>query len=236
MKIIDQSYEILSIPDNPLSLMEIAGRNCWKSEDKIGCSTYNTDCHRYDVEEPCDFTMCREHSSHKFVKMLRDKKHDAMLEFGDIAVRLITNRGVLAEITRHRIGISFSVESTRYVRYDGGMEFIRPVWCKSSCEDFNSGKVLPDDEDQWLMAMEIAEAKYQDLLKGGWRPEQAREVLPNSLKTEIILKANYREFRHLLKLRCSKKAHPQIRNLLLPLLKELKEKIPVIFDDIYPEE
>jgi thymidylate synthase (FAD) len=69
-------------------------------------------------------------------------------------------------------------------------------------------------------------------LSGDWRPEQAREVLPNSLKTEIVVKANIREWRHCLTLRTSKKAHPQIRSLLTPLLKELQQKIPILFDDI----
>ncbi len=71
------------------------------------------------------------------------------------------------------------------------------------------------------------------MLKEGWRPEQAREVLPNSLKTEIVVKANFREWRHIFKLRCSNKAHPQMRALMLPLLSELKTKIPVLFEDIH---
>ena len=81
--------------------------------------------------------------------------------------------------------------------------------------------------------MEYAEKIYMKLIKEGAKPEQARSVLPNSLKTEIVMTANLRELKWILKLRCSKPAHPQIRELMLPLLKELHEKIPVVFDEEY---
>jgi len=104
------------------------------------------------------------------------------------------------------------------------MEFIKPAWWEDS---------TPAQQNAWLISMGESEIKYQALLKSGWRPEQCREVLPNSLKTEIVMKANIREWRHIFQLRCSKKAHPQIRALMLPLLAELKEKVPVVFDDMY---
>jgi thymidylate synthase (FAD) len=228
MRIIDQSYAILSIPDNPLQLIEQSGRVCYKSENKIGCTESHNDsdiCSDALIDSgKCINTHCNTHSSHKFVRMLRDRKHDAMLEFGDLTVKFITNRGVLAELSRHRL-VSLAVESTRYVNYKGGMEFILPVWFKDQ-ENFSGV------EKQWLSSMVKAEECYSGLLDLGWRPEQAREVLPNSLKTEIVAKANYREWRHILKLRTSTKSHPQMRNLMLPLLAELKTKIPVVFDDI----
>jgi len=168
-------------------------------------------------------TGCEYHSSQKFTKMLLDRGHHAMIEFGDIIVRFITNRGVTHELVRHRL-CSFAQESTRYVRYDGNMEFIKPAWWEDS---------TPAQQNAWLISMGESEIKYQALLKSGWRPEQCREVLPNSLKTEIVMKANIREWRHIFQLRCSKKAHPQIRALMLPLLAELKEKVPVVFDDMY---
>jgi len=199
MKIIEQSYAILSISENPLELIEQAGRICYKSEDKITSD-----------------------SAEKFVKMLRDKGHHAMLEFGDITVKFITNRGVTHELVRHRLS-SFAQESTRYVRYDWDMEFIRPVWWD------NWGSL---SKSEWTACCRHSEVSYAALLKIGSRPEQAREVLPNSLKTEIVVKANIREWRHILKLRTSKKAHPQIRGLMLPLLAELQERVPVVFDDI----
>jgi thymidylate synthase (FAD) len=156
--------------------------------------------------------------------MLIDQGHHAMLEFGDIIVRFITNRGVTHELVRHRL-CSFAQESTRYVRYDGRMEFIRPVW-------FDDLSEFDRNIETWKSAMLSAENHYRYLLEGGWRPEQAREVLPNSLKTEIVVKANIREWRHIFQLRTSRKAHPQMRALMIPLLTELREKIPVVFDDI----
>jgi len=199
MKVIEQSYQILSIAYNTLYQIERAGRTCYKSEEKIS-----------------------EGSEIHFAKMLRDSGHHAMLEFGDIAVRFITNRGVTHELVRHRL-CSFAQESTRYVKYDGQMEFILPVWWNEV-----------DEESQaiWMEAMKESEQNYRILRRKGWRPEQAREVLPNSLKTEIVVKANTREWRHIFQLRCSSKAHPQMRALMRPLHRDIKGVIPIIYDDI----
>lgn len=199
MRIVEQYYEILSIPDSHLAILETAGRICYKSEDKITPT-----------------------SARKFVAMLINKEHHAMIEFGDIIVKFITNRGVTHELVRHRV-CSFAQESTRYVKYNNQMEFIRPVWWY----EWDSNK-----RSLWTEQMKSIEETYQKLLKAGAQPQQAREVLPNSLKTEIVVKANFREWRHILNLRCSKAAHPQMRELMLSLLHELKIKLPVIFDDI----
>ena len=131
----------------------MAGRTCYKSEDKI-----------------------TDDSAEKFVDMLTRRGHHAMIEFGDIIAKFVTNRGVTHEIVRHRM-CSFAQESTRYVKYDGKMQFIRPVWY------YEADKYT---QTIWRKAMIEAEFNYQTLLKNGWRPEQAREVLPNSLKTEIV--------------------------------------------------
>ncbi len=214
MKIIHQSHEIISLPENLLEMLEKAGRTCYKSEDKITAE-----------------------SASKFTKMLLTHKHHAMIEFGDIIVRFITNRGVTHELVRHRL-CSFAQESTRYVKYDGNMEFIKPVWCSDSIIGdwsdpcFIDYPALTTIEQIFIKALLESETNYQALLRNGWRPEQAREVLPNSLKTEIIIKANIREWRHIFSLRCSKAAHPQMRALMLPLLKECQEKLPIVFDDI----
>ena len=199
MKIIDQVYEIISLPEDLLLTIEAAGRTCYKSEDKITPD-----------------------SAAGFVTRMRDRGHHAMIEFGDIIVRFVTNRGVTHELVRHRL-FSFAQESTRYVRYDGKMEFIRPCWWEDS---------TPAQQQTWESAMQDAERYYLALLKSGWRPEQAREVLPNALKTEIVVKGNIREWRHMFALRCSKKAHPQIRALMIPLLSELSERLPVVFEDL----
>ena len=199
MRIIDQGYELISLPEDLLQTIEAAGRTCYKSEDKITSD-----------------------SAAGFVARMRDRGHHAMIEFGDIIVRFVTNRGVTHELVRHRL-FSFAQESTRYVRYDGKMEFIRPCWWEES---------TPAQQQTWESAMKDAETCYLELLKSGWRPEQAREVLPNSLKTEIVVKGNIREWRHMFALRCSKKAHPQIRALMMPLLSELSERLPVVFEDL----
>lgn len=203
MKIINQSHEIQAIYGG-LESIETAGRTCYQSQDKITKT-----------------------SSEKFTKMLRDKGHHAMLEFGEIIVKFITNRGVTHELVRHR-HCSFAQESTRYVKYSDNMEFILPVWLEKMTKD----KKVREAKHIWYLSMIKAEEDYKQLLDLGQTPQQAREVLPNSLKTEIIVKANFREWRHILTLRTSKASHPQMRALMLPLLKELQEKIPILFDDI----
>ncbi|MBP1713240.1 MAG: thymidylate synthase, flavin-dependent [Deltaproteobacteria bacterium] len=137
------------------------------------------------------------------------------------------DRGISHELVRHRLA-SFSQESTRYANYSKdkfGKEItvIRPYfWDRSS-----------DLYSVWRQAMEQAEEKYLHLIGLGARPEEARTVLPNSLKTELIMTCNLREWRHIFDLRCSRAAHPQMRELLFPLLDELHERIPVVFDDLY---
>lgn len=209
MKIIEQSHKILSYTG--IDQIELAGRTCYQSVSK---------------GEP-----------EKFVRMLRDKGHHAMIEFGDITVRFITNRSVTHELVRHRM-CSFAQESTRYVKYDGDMEFIRPVWCSgkvignySNKQDFPVG--LAASECYFLRYLLESELIYKYLRMEGCKAQQAREALVNSLKAEIVVKANIREWRHIFNLRTSKAAHPQIRALMLPLLKKLKTKIPVVFDDIF---
>jgi len=213
MKIIKQSHEILSLPDQGLQLLERAGRTCYKSEDKI-----------------------TQDSAERFVEMLVRRGHHAMIEFGDIMVKFVTNRGVTHELVRHR-HCSFAQESTRYVKYDGQMEFIKPVWCKDHLLGTWSEQapVAPDRslaEQLWFSAMERAETDYKTLLQNGWKAQQAREILPNSLKTEIVMKANIREWRHVFALRCAKASHPQMVELMRPLLKEVQKKVPVVFDDL----
>lgn len=198
MQVIQQSWSWVFKPSNCLEIIENAGRTCYKSEDKIDAG-----------------------SSEKFARMLLRHGHGSVIEHGVASVRFITNRGVTHELVRHRIA-SFSQESTRYVRYDGQMEFIQPVWWASWSET---------EKKAWENAMQAAEKTYQLLLRSGSRPEQAREVLPNSLKTEIVMTANLREWIHVFNLRCSKASHPQIRALMLACKQGFREAIPVFFDD-----
>jgi len=161
-------------------------------------------------------------SANKFVKMILDVGHESVIEHVYMSIRFITNRGVTHELVRHRL-CSFSQESTRYVTYTGNMEFIKPVWWKDATKE---------QKDIFIEACNYAENYYLQLLNLGWKAQQAREVLPNALKTEIVVTANVREWRHIFKLRCSKAAHPQIRELMIDCLKSCQKDIPIIFDNI----
>lgn len=110
---------------------------------------------------------------------------------------------------------------------------------------YKDGKLFNDtvvDENQnewsfdtWIKSLSNSELSYNTLISNGWTPQQARSVLPNALKTEIVTTANLREWRHILNMRAvgiAGKPHPQMLELMIPLLKELQEKIPVIFDDL----
>lgn len=218
MEVIEQSWEWLVKPVLPLELIELAGRTCYKSEEKI---TPN--------------------SSERFVKRLLDSGHHSVIEHPVASVKFITDRGVTHELVRHRL-CSFSQESTRYCDYGGDhIKFIRPVWstyCPTGIitRDTLSGLLMEDSSARWAEAMLESEEKYKELLElNSWRPEQARSVLPNSLKTEIIVTANLREWRHIFTLRCSKAAHPQIRDLMISCLRGFQEEIPVLFDNIVTE-
>ncbi len=245
MQIIDQSWEWIQKPVNPLQTIELAGRTCYKSEALIGCTNKDAldpkiefDCSGYE-DKPCKTTECDYHSSHKFLKMIISRGHETVIEHVNASLRIITNRGVTHELVRHRLA-SFSQESTRYVNYKGGMEFIKPVWINEdideSGENFNPNIDESLEESvaisSWIDSMQKSEAAYIRLINNGWRPEQAREVLPNSLKTEIVVTANLREWRHIFNMRCQKAAHPQIRAIFRDILLAFTQEFPIIFDDI----
>ena len=221
MKKLNESYEILTkiseCAKEELQMIEKIGRVCYKSEDLI-------------IEDG--------ESAKKFVAMLIKNGHEAMLEHSNLSVKFIVDRGISHELVRHRIA-SFAQESTRYCNYAKDK-------FGSECNfmDINPGikldnkmKSMETSEialvlEEWEKAMEDAERHYMTMLELGATPQIARSVLPNSTKTEIIVSANYREWRNFFKLRIPRTAHPQMRQVTIPLLKELKEKIPVIFDDI----
>ena len=192
------------------SYIEKIGRVCYKSENKI----------TEDGE-----------SAKKFVKMLIDKGHEAMIEHSSLSVKFTVDRGVSHELVRHRIA-SFAQESTRYCNYskdkfDNGITFIKPFFFKEGTTEY----------EEWENAMDNAEQSYLFLINEcGATPQEARSVLPNSTKTEITITANYREWRNFFKLRTAKAAYPQMQEITRPLLKELKTRLPIIFDDIEMEE
>ena len=166
-------------------------------------------------------------SAEKFIRSIIQRGHESVLEHVSLSVLFITDRGVTHELVRHRL-CAYTQESTRYCNYSKkGMTFIRPVfWGKGSPE-----------YAVWQDSMERCEFSYNVLLNDSYNrtPQEARSVLPNSLKTEIVCTANIREWRHIMTLRASGAAHPQMRALMLPLLWEFKEKLPVLFDDIKEE-
>ena len=225
MNILKAGFEILTpISEGgieELKHIEKIGRVCYKSEGKI----------TEDGE-----------SAKKFVKMLIDRGHEAMIEHSSLSVKFVVDRGVSHELVRHRIA-SFAQESTRYVNYslDKFGNEINVIDINNGIKLDNKMKNMDADTisviiDEWTLAMEDAENHYMKMMELGATPQIARSVLPNSTKTEITISANYREWRNFFKLRVHLTAHPQMREITIPLLKELKTRLPIIFDDIQVEE
>jgi thymidylate synthase (FAD) len=209
MILIKASSTILQITSDPLNLIELSGRCCYKSEAKI-----------------------TEESKADFAKMILKRGHESVLEHASASVRFICDRGISHEIVRHRIA-SYSQESTRYCDYTGGhIAFIIPPWVEVEPGMYDEHWAKFINREPWLSAMWASEQSYKELRAMGWKPEQARSVLPNSLKTEIVMTANLREWRHFFKLRTAPAAHPQMREVAIPLLKDMSTRIPIIFDDL----
>ncbi len=207
VKIIKPSYEILTPinGDEILKLIELAGRTCYKSDNLITPD-----------------------SAKNFVEKIAQRGHESVIEHYNITVRFICNRGFTHELVRHRLA-AYSQESTRYCNYNKdkfGSEItvIKPFEINEDTKEY----------DLWKEAMQNAEKSYMAMIENGSKPENARGVLPIDIKTEIVITTNLREWKHIFKLRTSKAAHPSMRELMIPLLKEFKEKIPVIFDKIEP--
>jgi thymidylate synthase (FAD) len=189
-------------------LIEHAGRTAYKSEDTITLDSYD-----------------------QFIRGLITHGHEAVIEFGSMMVRLITDRGVSHELVRHRM-CSFVQESTRYCNYGqdtfgGEITVIKPSTWESWTESMRI---------DWQDSVRVAESRYLNLLRLGATPQQARSVLPNSLKTEVCVRANFREWRHIFKLRAiSKAAHPDMRALMMPLYEKCRALLPCVFDMGVPE-
>lgn len=205
MKIVQAGYEILDTLNGEeiLKKIERIARVCYKSEDNI-----------------------KEGSAERMIRSLVKNGHEAMLEHFSFSVKFIVDRGISHEIVRHRMA-SFAQESTRYCNYSksGDVTFIKPFYFAECTPEF----------DNWLDSCMSAEVIYLTLLDDKRTPEEARAVLPTSLKTELVMTANLREWRHFFKLRAvgaTGKPHPQMLEVAVPLLKELQELIPVIFDDL----
>lgn len=218
MKIIKAGYKILSeISEGgirELQMIENVGRVCYKSEDRI----------TPDGE-----------SAKKFVAGLIKRGHEAMLEHSSLSVLFTVDRGVSHELVRHRL-FSFAQESTRYCNYGQGkfgseITVILPLFFDTGMGTASNSLVY----DEWKYACLSAERHYFKLLEMGAQPQEARSVLPNSLKTEITITGNYREWRHFFNLRACDAtglAHPQMSEVAKPLLIDVAGRIPIIFDDL----
>jgi len=192
-----------------LSLIEKAGRTCYKSEDKI-----------------------TEDSASRFLDSIMKKGHLSVIEHFSVTVRFVIDRGVSHELVRHRL-CAFSQESTRYCNYKGGVAFIIPPWVSLMPGEYTERDLssVTGMSHQWVLAMIWAEHFYKLLIDNKWSPQQARSVLPNSLKTEIVTTANLREWKHIFSLRCSKAAHPQMQEVMLPLEALFQLQVPEIFGE-----
>lgn len=217
MVLIEQSVSLIKPePGQEVSLIkacEYAARNCYASQDKITDDSYI-----------------------RFCKSLITRGHEAPLEFASMMFDITTSRAVLAEITRHRLA-SFCVESQRYIQeaQTGDISFILPVWYDQPPLNDESQNKYWVMSQVWRYSMENAENAYKTLIAQGAKPEEAREVLPNSTACRIIMNANLREWRNIFKLRCDKAAYPQMRVLALEMLRLAHEHIPVVFDDLFDQ-
>jgi len=210
MRIVQSSVEFITElnRDEILKNIEKIGRTCYKSEDLITTE-----------------------SAPKFVSMLVARGHEAMIEHVNVSVKFTTNRGVSHELVRHRIA-SYAQESSRYCnyskdKYDNQLTFINISEAFPNCTS--------EEYEVWLNSMARAERDYLELIELGSKPDFARDVLPNSLKTEIVATMNLREWRHFIRLRTSKFAHPEIRIPAIKVFDKLNETLPEIFSDLESE-
>lgn len=205
MRIIKPSFEILDCDDGMeiLKKIEKYGRVCYKSENLIDAD-----------------------SAVGFVRRILDRGHESVIEHEKVSARIICDRGVSHEIVRHRIA-SYSQESTRYCNYckdkfGNELTFIKPVFWDENSDEYKI----------WYDVMKNIEDQYMQLIGKGVSPQEARSILPNSLKTEIVVTMNLREWRHFFKLRASNAAHPQMREIAVEMLQEFQRRIPILFDNI----
>lgn len=235
MKLIKPSYEIITTIDGEQILADVerAARTCYKSEGKIEYEYEN------DIEVGNGVKLKCAKSARALIPKLIARGHEAMLEFGGmITVLFICDRGVSHELVRHRIA-SFAQESTRYCNYgkDEHINFIIPCWLPNLQEGtYHWGTcdhLYEIATPEFINCLLDSESRYNALLgEYKWSPQEARSVLPNALKTEINVSTNIRDWRHIFKLRTAASAHPQMRELMVPLLREFQQKIPILFDDI----
>lgn len=206
------AVEIIDMDDYPAILKKIEkiGRVCYKSEDRI-----------------------TQDSAEKFIANILKRGHESVIEHESVTVKVICDRGVTHEIVRHRVA-SYSQESTRYCNYSKDkFQNQLSVIDLSTGFSYDLDNLADSKKYQiWRDAMEASERYYFQMLEAGASPQEARSVLPNSLKTELVMTMNLREWRHFFRLRIDGGAHPQMRELAILILEVFKEKLPVFFQDI----
>lgn len=161
----------------------------------------------------------------------------SIVEHSSVTCDFLVDRGITHEIVRHRL-FSYTQESTRFVNYEKKMPaaFIEPPGLTDECERAPNGEqVTLSSRQHWRHTISTAEGQYRSLIESGLPPQIARSVFPNALASRIIITGNLRNWRHFFIMRTTKEAHPQMRQVTIPLLQEFKEKIPILFDDIEPE-
>lgn len=212
MNIIKPSVEVIDMDDydNIIKKIEKIGRVCYKSESNIS-----------------------DGSAERFISNILKRGHESVIEHEAVTVRMICDRGITHEIVRHRIA-SYSQESTRYCNYTND-KFGNEITVIDLAGGFEYD--LDDEKDLalykvWTEAMENAEKSYFKLLELGATPQEARSVLPNSLKTEIVVTMNLRSWRNFFRLRCDPHAHPQMREVAGIALEVFKERLPIFFSDL----
>ena len=196
-------------PEN-IKIIEEIGRVCYKSEDNITEDSYK-----------------------QFIKGIINRGHESVLEHSVVTVRIVCDRGVSHELVRHRIA-SFSQESTRYCNYTNE-KFGAELTFIDIAGGFKYDLTNENDVKKyeiWNKAMEDSQKAYFEMVELGAKPQEARSVLPNSLKTEIVITMNFRAWRHFFSLRYDQFAHPQMVEITEPLLKEFQANVPIMFDGI----
>ncbi|MCI9081130.1 MAG: FAD-dependent thymidylate synthase [Lachnospiraceae bacterium] len=212
MIIVKPKIEIVDMAEYTeiLKKIEKIGRVCYKSEDRIDSD-----------------------SAEKFIAAIIKRGHESVIEHESVTVKVICDRGVTHEIVRHRVA-SYSQESTRYCNYSKD-KFQNQISVIDISTGFAYDMNNPVDCKKykiWQESMECAEKYYFQMIEAGASPQEARAVLPNSLKTEIVMTMNLREWRHFFKLRIDNGAHPQMREVSKLILEVMKQKLPVFFQDI----
>lgn len=210
MFIIKQEAELVEYTRDADKMLERIARVCYNSEERMACDCADGYCQK-----------CRDRRD-KFLGGLAGKRHDSVFEHASATFRLLTDRGITHEMVRHRLA-SFTQSSTRYIKYDDGLPVVEPIFVKDG------------EREMWLKAMEAAEKAYVDLLTAGVPAQNARDVLPTSTATTLFMTANFREWKHVIRLRSAPGAHPKIRELSVKIHEQLLPLCPAYFKDALEE-